>query len=81
VALTLQPMALLALTAAVVLTRIWFPEHWSYFNNIQSMFALAPARNLAVCLVAVLLLFGGNRRVAVPMRWRSAAGRLRGAAG
>jgi hypothetical protein len=62
VALTLHRAALLALTVAVVLTRLWFPEHWSYFNNIPPMFALAAPRNLAVCLVAVLLIFGSARR-------------------
>ena len=57
VALTLRRTALLTLTVALVLTRIWFPEHWSHFNNIPRMFALALPRNLAVCLLAVLLVF------------------------
>jgi hypothetical protein len=58
VALTLRRRApLLALTVAVVLTRLWFPEHWQHFNNISPMFALALPRNLAVCLIAVLLVF------------------------
>jgi hypothetical protein len=70
VALTLRRTALLALTVALVLTRLWFPEHWDHFNNIPRMFALALPRNLAVCLLAVLLLFargpGAERLAARP---------------
>jgi hypothetical protein len=64
VALTLRRFALLALAAALVLTRLWFPEHWHHFNNIPDMFALAAPRNLAVCLLAIVLIFGRGRREA-----------------
>jgi hypothetical protein len=57
VALTLRPRALVALAAAVVLTRIWFPERWAEFNDIPPLFALAAPRNLAVCLLAAVLIF------------------------
>ena len=57
-ALTLRRTALLALTVAIVLTRIWFPEHWFHFNNIPPMFALAAPRDLAVVLLAIFLIFG-----------------------
>ena len=57
VALTLRRAALLTLAVAVVLTRLWFPEHWHHFNNIGLMFGLALPRNLAVCLLAILLIF------------------------
>jgi hypothetical protein len=62
VALTLRPIALLILTAALVLTRLWFPEHWSHFNNIPPLFALAAPRDLAVCLLAAFLIFGTQFR-------------------
>ena len=58
VALTLRRTALLALTVAIVLTRIWFPEHWQDFNNMTPLFALAAPRNLAVVLLAIFLIFG-----------------------
>jgi hypothetical protein len=61
VALTLNGAALLMLAAAVVLTRLWFPEHWQHFNNIPPMFALAAVRNLAVCVLAVTLFVNGTR--------------------
>jgi hypothetical protein len=60
VALTFRRAALLTLAVAVVLTRLWFPEHWHHFNNIGLMFGLALPRNLAVCLLAILLLFAGG---------------------
>jgi hypothetical protein len=65
VALALRRAALLTLAVAVVLTRLWFPEHWHHFNNIPPMFALAAPRNLAVCLLAILLIFGRGSRDAV----------------
>ena len=60
VALTLGGAALLMLAAAVVLTRLWFPEHWQHFDNIPPMFALAAVRNLAVCVLAIALLVHGT---------------------
>ena len=73
VAVTLRRSALLTLAVAVVLTRLWFPEHWKHFNNIPPMFALAAPRNLAVCLLAVLTVVAtGSRTVRLPAR----AGRL-----
>jgi hypothetical protein len=60
VALTFRTAALVTLAAAVVLTRLWFPEQWSHFNNIPPMFALAAARNLAVCVLAATLLVHGT---------------------
>jgi hypothetical protein len=64
VALSSRRTALLALAVAAVLTRIWFPERWSEFNNIPPMFALAFPRNLAVILLAVLLIYGSGSREA-----------------
>jgi Glycosyltransferase family 87 len=61
VVLAFRRAAAAMLTAAVVLTRIWFPERWHYFNNIPPLFGLAAARNLAVCLLAVTLLVEGTR--------------------
>jgi hypothetical protein len=67
VALTSRRATVLALAVAVVLTRLWFPEHWSHFNNITPMFALTVPRNLAVCLIAILLIFGrGSRDASSP---------------
>jgi hypothetical protein len=57
VALTLRRTALVALATAAVLTRIWFPERWAEFNDIPPLFALAAPRNLAVCLLAAVLIF------------------------
>jgi hypothetical protein len=62
VALTLRRAALLTLAVAVVLTRLWFPEHWQHFNNIPPMFALAAPRNLAIWLLAIVLIFGRGLR-------------------
>jgi hypothetical protein len=64
VALTLRRAALLMLAVAVVLTRLWFPEHWQHFNNIPPMFALAAPRNLAIWLLAIVLIFGRGLRPA-----------------
>jgi hypothetical protein len=71
VALTSRRTALLALAVAVVLTRLWFPEHWKHFNNIPPMFALAAPRNLAVCLLAIVLIFGRGSRDAPTLSSRS----------
>jgi hypothetical protein len=71
VALTLRRAALLTLAVAVVLTRLWFPEHWHHFNNIPPMFALAAPRNLAVWLLAIVLIFGRGLR---PARHASPSG-------
>jgi hypothetical protein len=76
VALALRRAALLMLAVAVVLTRVWFPEHWQSFNNIPPMFALAAPRNLAVCLLAILLIFGRGTRDPSSPRAAPADGRL-----
>jgi hypothetical protein len=70
VALTFRRAALVILAAAVVLTRLWFPEHWKHFNNIPPMFALAAVRNLAVCLLAMTLLVHGTRLVSPQINGR-----------
>jgi hypothetical protein len=57
VALTSRRTALVVLATAVVLTRVWFPERWAEFNDIPPLFALAAPRNLAICLLAAVLIF------------------------
>ncbi len=77
VALTLRRAALLTLAVAVVLTRLWFPEQWHEFNNIGPMFALAAPRNLAVGLLAIVLIIGrGSRDACSPSPADPGDGRL-----